>query len=316
MTEPVAYLDGDFVPLPEAKVSIFDLGLVQGATVTEMVRTFRHEPFRLDDHLDRLFGSLRSVGFAFSQSPQEVRRIALEVIRRNAQLVPAWQDFGLVLFVTAGQNLTYVGASGAERARTPTFCVHTFPLPYELWASKYDTGQHLVTPTARQIPADSLDPRIKSRSRLHWYLADQEVRRAHPHAAALLLDRNGNVTETSTGNFLVVRGRTICTPRTETTLCGVSQHVVSELAKRLDLEFRETDLSVDDVQNADEAFVSSTPYCLLPVTRLNDSSIGDGVPGAVFRQLMEAWNELAGLDIMSQMSDGAAARTEENPGAT
>ncbi|NOX54440.1 MAG: branched-chain amino acid aminotransferase [Planctomycetes bacterium] len=311
MTEPIAYLSGQWVPISQARVSVFDLGLVQGASVTEMVRTFGHRPFRLEDHLARLQRSLNAVGFEPVPSTDEFQAIVERVLAHNGKLLPASHDLGIVLFVTAGLNRTYVGAAGAERAKAPTVCVHTFPLPFELWATKLDHGQHLITPATRHIPPDSLDPRIKYRSRLHWYLADRETRGLDPEASALLLDRDGFITETSSGNFFIVRDNELLTPTERTTLPGVSQKVVAELAVHLGLGYRAVDLRVYDVLNADEAFTSSTPYCLLPVTRLNGSPIGDGRPGPVFGRLLDAWSDLVGLNVAEQIRTVAAERTAQ-----
>ena len=308
MKEPVAYLNGEFVPISRAAVSVFDLGLVQGAAVTEMIRTFAHQPFRVEQHLDRLRRSLKAVGFRPSVTMHQLQNIVEEVVDRNAGLISDEQDLGIVLFVTAGQNLTYVGSAGAELARIPTTCVHTFPLPFELWLGKLTDGQHLITPSVRQVPPESLDPRIKVRSRLHWHLADREARLVDPAAGALLLDRDGLITETSSGNFFIVRDGTLVTPTERTTLGGVSQQVVSELAAARGWRLEARDLRVYDVLNADEAFTSSTPYCLLPVTRLNGELIGEGQPGPVFHQLVQDWSNLVGIDIVEQMRTVAAAR--------
>jgi branched-subunit amino acid aminotransferase/4-amino-4-deoxychorismate lyase len=308
MTEPIAYFNGEFVPISQARVWAFDLGLVQGAAVTEMIRTFAHQPFHLDEHLERLFRSLRAVGFPMELSLDQVRSLTLDVLSHNEKLVLEAHDLGIVLFVTAGLNVTYVGLAGLEECRRPTVCIHTFPLPFELWAAKFETGQHLVTPSIRHIPASSLDPKIKSRSRLHWYLADQQAKLADPHAMALALDHEGNVTETSTGNFFLVSGGAIHTPGERSSLGGVSQLVVEQLAQQLGIPYQPADIQMYDVFNAEEAFTSSTPYCLLPVTRFNGRPIGGGRPGQVFARLMDAWKDLVGLDIIAQMRTGAADR--------
>lgn len=182
-------------------------------------------------------------------------------------------------------------------------------MPFELWAEKLNHGQHLVTPSVRHIPPESIDPKIKSRSRLHWYLADQQARLADPHAAALILDRDANIAETSSGNFLIARKGTIYTPGHHSALGGVSQQVVMELAAGLGIDCVAGDLKVYDVLNADEAFTSSTPYCLLPVTRLNGRTIGNATPGPLFRKLMTAWNELVGLDVAEQIHTVASQRS-------
>lgn len=311
MTEPVAWLSGHIVPVSEAKVHVFDQGLVLGASITEMIRTFGHAPFHLDDHLDRLYRSLYAVGFPPVLGVGELEKVVIEIVDRNQRLIPASHDLGIVIFITAGTNLTYVGAAGIEQSRTPTVCVHTFPLPFELWADKCDDGQHLVTPSIRHIPPESLDPKIKSRSRLNWYLADQQARLVDPAAGALVLDRDGNITETSTANFFLVSDGTILTPSPRIALGGVSQKVVMELAAKLGIPTAATELQLYDALNADEAFTSSTPYCMLPVTRINGRKIGSGGRGPIFDRLVAAWNDLVGLDIIGQIRSGAAERSRK-----
>jgi branched-subunit amino acid aminotransferase/4-amino-4-deoxychorismate lyase len=311
MTEPVAWLNGQIVPISEAKLHVFDQGLVLGASITEMIRTFAHTPFHLDDHLDRLYRSLQAVGFPPVLAPKELKSVVLDVVDHNQRHIPAGHDLGIIAFVTAGHNLTYLGMTGVEQSRTPTVCVHTFPLPFELWADKCDDGQHLVTPSIRHIPPESLDPKIKSRSRLNWYLADQQARLVDSSAGALVLDRDGNITETSTANFFLVSNGTILTPSPRIALGGVSQKVVLELAAKLGIPSVAADLQIYDALNAHEAFTSSTPYCMLPVTRINGCQIGTGRRGPIFDRLVAAWNDLAGLDIIGQIRKGAVDRTRK-----
>lgn len=308
MNEPIAYLNGEYIPASEAKLSVFDQGIVQGASVTEMVRTFRHQPFRLDEHLSRLHLSIHCVGFEPSESLDDLKSIASKIVEQNARLIPETHDLGLTMFVTAGDNPTYRGGAIGPPLRTSSVCVHTFPLPFEMWAESYEKGQHLVTPSTRHIPPECLDARIKTRSRLNWYMADREAQLVDPKARALVLDRDGNVTEASTANFLIVVGNCIVVPDPTKSLGGVSQHVVAELAVQLGMQFTTSDLKVYDVLTADEALTSSTPYCLLPVTRVNGKPIGDGNPGPVYRKIMAAWHDLAGLDIIAQMQQGARER--------
>jgi branched-subunit amino acid aminotransferase/4-amino-4-deoxychorismate lyase len=307
--EPIAYLNGQFVPINEAKVSIFDLGLVQAVSVTDMIRTFGHVPFRLDEHISRLERSLKVVGIECGLSQDDLHRLTQEVVTHNAGLIPETHDLGIVLFVTAGTNLTYVGAAGMNDALNPTVCIHTFPLPFELWAQKFETGQHLVTPSIRHIPPDCIDPKIKMRSRMHWYLADRQAKLVDSTAGSLLLDHNGNITETSSANFFLVTDGEIRTPGHAGTLGGLSQQTVAELAEKIGVRCVSTALQPYDVTTADEAFTTSTPYCLLPVTRFNGQPIGEGRPGPMFSKIVAAWNQLVGLDIMDQMRCGATDRT-------
>ena len=307
MTEPIAYLNGQFVPVSKAALSVFDLGIVAGASVTEMTRTFRHVAFRLNEHLDRLEQSLKLVHIDPRLSRDELVSICERVVSENQRLIPADHDLGLIVFVTAGQNLTYLGLSELSRARTPSVCVHSFPLPFELWAERYETGLHLVTTSIGSLPDDVIDSRIKHRSRMHWHLADIQAKKVDPSAMAVLIDQDGFLTETATGNICVVEGATIVTP-SQHVLHGISRDVVADLATSLGLTFVTARVKPDELARASEAFLTSTPHCMLPVTRFNNRPIGQGVPGPVFQQLISAWNNVIGLDIVGQMRDGAKSR--------
>jgi branched-subunit amino acid aminotransferase/4-amino-4-deoxychorismate lyase len=301
MTEPLAYLNGEFVPFSEARLPVSDMGIVHGAAVTEMSRTFRHVSFRLDAHLERLFRSLDYVGFRIGETRETLRSISEQLVAHNAPLLPAGGDLGIVQFVTAGINPTYAGP-GAQR--TPTVCVHTFPLPFELWRERLVTGQHLVTPELRHAPPECFDPHVKSRSRLFWVVADAQARLVDPQAQALVRDVQGNLTETASGNLFLVQNGTLKTPTCQNTLEGVSRAVVLELAQSLNLPAQECVLTLEDALAADEVFTTSTPYCLLPVTRWNGQAIGSGKPGPVAMRLLAAWSEMVGCDIAKQMEGG------------
>ncbi len=307
MTEALVFLNGRMVPASQAHLAIFDAGIVLGATVTEMTRTFHRRPWRLADHLDRLFRSLRYTRMDIGLSKEQLAGISNELVEHNARLLDDG-ELGLIHFVTAGEYPTYAGSAGRAARTTPTVCAHTFPMPFELWANKMRTGAHLVTPSIRHVPPQCCDPKMKYRSRMHYYLADQEARLVDPEASALLLDLAGNVTETSGANFLLVERGTIVSPTTANTLPGISRAMVIELAGKLSIPFVERDIQVHSVMNADEAFTSSTPYCLMPVTRINGVPIGDGKPGTVLRRLLAAWSEEVGLDIEKQIQEGARKR--------
>jgi branched-chain amino acid aminotransferase len=302
MNEPLVFLNGRMIPAPQAHIAIYDAGIVLGATVTEQTRTFYKRPWRMDDHLDRLFRSLRYTRMDIATSKEQLAGISQELIENNARLLEDGGELGLIHFVTAGEHAAYAGMSGRPARTTPTVCVHTFPLPFELWAKKMLTGTHLITPSIRHVPPQCYDPKVKYRSRMHFYLADLEARRIDPEASALLLDLAGNVTETSTANFLIVERGTIVSPTTANTLPGISRAMVIELAAKLGIPFVERDLQVYNVMNADEAFLTSTPYCLMPVTMINGAPIGDGKPGAMTRRLLAAWSAEVGLDIEKQIT--------------
>lgn len=308
MPEPLAYINGRIAPISQVSLPVSDLGIVMGASVTEMARTFRHECFHLRDHVDRLYRSIKHVGFAVDLTPEAFVDLVLELVRINTRLIPKHHDLGVSMFVTAGTSLIYTGAAGRATHKRPTVCVHTFPLPFELWSEKYTLGQHVITPSIRHLPPECLDPKIKARSRMHWYLADEQARLVDPQAIALLLDRDDNITETGTANFLIVQKGRVLTPPPRNTLQGISQQVVAELCEQLKIPFEQRNFQTYDVVNADEAFTSSTPYCILPVTRINGKAIGDARPGPVYGELLRAWDQLVGLEVSGQMITGAAER--------
>jgi branched-subunit amino acid aminotransferase/4-amino-4-deoxychorismate lyase len=303
MPEPLVYLNGRMVPASQAALPIWDAGIVQGATVTEQTRTFRHRPWRLDDHLDRLFDSLRYVCIDPGLSKGEFATISNELVAHNAALVGPDDDLGLIQFATAGEYATYAPAAARPG---PTVCVHTFPLPFALWAKRMREGAHLVTTAVRQLPPQCYDAGMKCRSRMHYYLADREARQVDPEASALLLDLDGHVTETSTANILIVERGAIVSPTTRDVLSGISRQTVIELAAKGGIPFAERDLQLYDLLRADEAFLSSTPYCLMPVTRVNGIPLNRGEVGAVYRRLLAAWSAEVGLDIERQIQEGGS----------
>src|SRR5262249_7654495 len=149
----------------------------------------------------------------------------------------------------------------------------------------------------RNVPPQCWDPQMKCRSRMHYYLAEKEARLADPEAYALLLDLDGHVTETNAANFLMVERGAIVSPPTAKILPGISRATVIELAAKLGIPFVERDVPVFSALSADEAFLSSTPFCLMPVARINGVSVGNGLPGPVYRRLLAAWGREVVLDI-------------------
>src|SRR5262249_10267877 len=152
--------------------------------------------------------------------------IAERVTANNVVELPANTDLALAMVATPGPVFSHL----EKEIRGPTLVVHTAPLPFRRNAALFERGAHLVVPSIRSIPADCVDPRVKQRSRIHWWLAEQEVQAADPDAHALLLDHDGHITETGFANFLIVRDGTIVSPPLSTILNGVSLQVVRELA--------------------------------------------------------------------------------------
>jgi len=301
MDEPVVYLSGRMVPASQASVKIYDGGIVLGATTTECTRTFKHKLYRLEDHVARLYRSLKYMRLDIKMSQEDMMHVSEEVRERNVKLLKPEEDLGLIHFVTPGEFKVYAGSAAGGPPPAPTVCVHTFPMPFYVWADYFRTGAHCWTPSIRHIPPQCIDPKMKYRSRMHYFLADGETHAADPKAVTLLLDLDGNITETSGANFLIAKDGAVLSPTTRNILPGVSRQVVIEMCADLGIPFIERDLQVHDVVNADEALLSTTPYCLAPVTKINGIPIGKGAPGLMFKRLIERWSQLAGLDIVAQI---------------
>jgi branched-chain amino acid aminotransferase len=295
--EPQAFLNGVWIPASAAVVSVGDAGFVLGAAVAEQLRTFAGKLFHLDDHLARLAHSLEIVGVDLGMTTQQLAETARELVARNHPLLEPGDDLGLSVFVTPGSYRTYEPPGPAR----PTVCLHTYPLPFHLWAKKYREGQTLVTTGVEQVPPRCWPAGLKCRSRMHYYLADKEAAAVDPQARALLLDSQGFVTEASTANVLIYNvGEGLVAPPSTKILRGISQSVVMELAGRLGIRRTQRNLTTDDLAAADEVFLTSTPLCLLPVTAFNGRPIGAGRPGKVFDRLLAAWSEMVGVDIAGQ----------------
>lgn len=321
MTEALVYLNGRMVLASQAHVAIYDAGLVMGATVTEQTRTFHRVPYRLEAHLDRFFHALAAVGFEIEETPDDLAAISLTLIEQNARLLPPGEELGLIHFATAGEIAAYSGFergfrhSLVESAQTtvpaaferPTVCAHTFPLDGRRWTAALRHGAHLVIPSIRQIPPECIDPAIKCRSRMHYYLADRLAKAVDRRAWALLLDLHGHITETSSANFLIVERGALVSPKLNETLPGISRATIIELAQRLGVAFIERDVLPSEALAADEAWLTSTPYCLLPVVTIDGTPIGNGKPGPLYRKFMAAWSELVGLDIERQIFESSGA---------
>jgi branched-chain amino acid aminotransferase len=299
MAEPWAYLNGEFLPQSRLHLSVHDAGFVFGATASDLCRTFSHRLFRLADHLNRFRSSCRYTRIPLLLSDSDLSQVAERLVADNAKLLSLEQDLALVMFATPGTIGYYAGQAGGTGNGVPTLCLHTYPLPFQRYVPLFEEGARLVTPSIRRASSAVIDPRAKQRSRLHWWLAEQEAHQTDPAASALLLDDDNHVTETASANFLAVRNGTVLSPPRESILGGISLQTVRELCAELDIRFEERPLSVYDCINADEALLTSTPYCLAGVSRINGVSLP--WPGPVWLSLLERWNHLVAVDIRQQI---------------
>jgi branched-chain amino acid aminotransferase len=297
MEESQAYFNGQWLPASQAAVSLNDAGFVWGATVAEQLRTFGGRLFLLDEHLARLERSLELVGVDPGLGRAEWKALAEEVVERNYCLLEPGDDLRVNIFVTPGLS----SASSSGDPARPTVCLHTGPLPFAHWAEKYHSGQALATTPIEQVPSACWPAELKCRSRMHYFLADRHAARQEPGARALLLDREGCVVEASTANVVIYRRREgLLSPPQAKILHGISLAETFSIARELGMPCGERDLTPGDVASADEVLLTSTPFCLLPVTRLNGRPIAEGLPGPVYHQLLGEWSRRRGVDLVRQ----------------
>ena len=294
----LVYLSGEMLPPDQAKISVFDTAVTLGDTVTESTRTFGHRPFKLDRHIERLYKSLKVSRINAGMAPDEMTAVTLEVLEANLPHVPPHEDVWIVHNISRG-----MGAAAADPTlqRSPaTIIINTAPMILRDWAGFYTEGCHAVTPFSRAIPTQALDARIKNRSRLAYTLAEAEVKLVDPQAQSVILDTDGNVTENKGGNFFIWADGILKTPHARGALAGISRETVLELAGVLGIPTQVVDFQPYDIYTAEEAFFTSTPYCIMPATKFNGLPVGDGAVGPVTLRLLQAWSDLAGLDIVAQ----------------
>jgi branched-subunit amino acid aminotransferase/4-amino-4-deoxychorismate lyase len=291
MNTHVAYANGNWIPAPELTVAVDDVGFLLGATITERLRTFRGQVFRLAEHLRRMRRSLEIIGLDGAAITEELSGVVPELVTRNGGQIAADDDWTIIAFVTPG-------ISGSGR---PTICVHGWPLQFHHWAADYERGLSAIVSDVRQVPDNCWPSVLKCRSRMHYYLAEKRAATRQPGARAILLDQDGYVAESTTANVLVYReGEGLSSPPDDHILVGISLGVVHELAGRLGIPFMRRRLTADELRTADEVMLASTSICLLPVAQCDGKPIGAGTPGPIFQRLLTAWSEMVGVDVAAQ----------------
>ncbi|MDA1347317.1 MAG: aminotransferase class IV [Chloroflexi bacterium] len=291
--ERVAYFNGDIVPESQARVSIRDAGFLLGDAVFDTTRTFGGRIFKLDEHLDRLFNSLKYMRIDPGMSKEQMAGLTMEVLEANLPLIDESDDYWVSQRVTRGER--------SSPDPKPTVLVECLPLPFAQRAKYYVDGLPIMVPSIRRTPPDSVSPRAKLHHYINFVLAELEVKAQAPDSWAVLLDVNGNICEGNGANIFIVKDGVLFTPREQYVLAGISRQTTIELAQELGIELRETDIDLFDAYTADEAFVTSTSFCICPVSSVNGATIGNGaVPGPVTDRLQKAYSGLVGVDIVGQ----------------
>jgi branched-chain amino acid aminotransferase len=296
------WLNGDLVPLSEAKIGIHDPGFQYGDAAFDATRTYNHRPFRLDLYLDRFFASLQGLDIDPGVTREQLKGIIDRVLGANLKLVDEHAELQVVMRCTRGSDYKNVLDSGRPTliVETPTF-LNDAPAYYE--------GVELITSSLRRFGQEVAPPQAKTHFRLNNVLAELEVRRSSPNAKALMLDPVGNVCEGSSWNIAaLVRGR-IVSPKNNC-LPGRAMLTVMECAAKLGIPAAYDDLTLFDVYTSPEAFITGSSYGMYPVRTVDGRTIGTEWPGPLQERLWVEYNEIAGLDVREQSVKYLNARAE------
>ena len=310
MANRVVYWNGCFVPESQARVSIYDSGLVMGDMAFEVSRTCGRRPYRLEDHLRRLYQTLASLDIDPGITLPELADVTLATLAYNLPTEPDDVDWNIIHNVSRGPHPAF-RAAFAEGELRPTVIVSCYPLVEKLaaLADAYTHGVDLAIAQQRALPGSVLPASLKTRSRLHYQLANLDVARRHAGAVPVLLDPNGQLAETTSGNLFLVRGGELCTPAAANVLPGITRQVVLEMAREMRISVHECDLTPDDARLADELFVTSTSIGILHARSFDGVPIADGSAGPVTRRLRAALAADAGIDFAAQAASYAARVT-------
>ncbi len=310
MSNRAVYFNGNYVTEQEARVSIFDSALMFGDMAFEMTRTYGHKPFRLREHLERLYGSLRLLEIDCGLTIDEMEQRTLDTLEKNIPTEGNDVDWQIMHNVSRGPLPVYRTAfpAGLE----PTVTINCWPLITHMggFAKNFDTGVQVVISPQQTIPAHIVDLKAKVRSRMHYQLAINQVARVGKGEWPVLLDPDGFLAEGPGWNIFLVRDGVIFTPEPRNILLGVSRGVIFDLAKNLGIEVRETNLGRYEGLMADEAFCTASTYGMVHVSSFEGQQVGDGQAGPVFTTLINAWKELAGIDFVAQAQDYATRLPE------
>lgn len=277
------YIDGKLYDEADARISVFDHGLLYGDGVFEGIRFYNRRVFRLEEHIRRLYDSARSILLNIPKTPEEMTAAVLETCRANNM------DDGYVrLVITRG-----VGGLGLSPYKCPTPSVIIIAAPLAIYPPEaYRDGLIVATCATRRPTHDTLSPQVKSLNYLNNVMAKVEAMQAGAEEGLMLNDR-GLVAECTADNVFVVRDGAINTPTFAAgALDGITRRAVFDICVNLGITIRETDISRHDMFTADECFLTGTAAEVIAVTKLDQRIIGTGKPGPVTNRVIAAFKEL------------------------
>jgi branched-chain amino acid aminotransferase len=281
--EPKVYIDGTLYPKSEAKISVYDHGLLYGDGIFEGIRVYSGRIFRLKEHVDRLHESAAGIRLQIPLGRKELEQAVLDTVKANGM-----KDAYIRLVVTRGK-----GDLGLDPKKCSGSSIIIIVDEIQLYDEKlYQQGIAIITASTRRISPDMICQRVKSLNYLNSIAAKMEAELAGV-PESLMLSADGYVCECSADNIFIVKRGELLTPSPEfPILLGITRAVVMELAEKKGVPVRELPLILQDVYTADECFLTGTGAELIPVSSVDGRKIGSGKPGPVTGMLLEEFRSL------------------------
>jgi branched-chain amino acid aminotransferase len=269
--ESIAFFEGQYMPLKEARISILDPAVTKSDIVFDVVSVTDRTFFRLDDHVERFENSCRKTRIQPPFSTQEIKRIAAECVNRSG-----FDDACVFMCGTRGQYRAGL-ALGDPRECENGFYAYAVPYYYVVPKERIETGAHMWVVETRRSPNVAIDQTAKNFNRMDLTKGTFEAL-DHGADAAILLSTEGYLAEGAGFNVWIVRGNALVTPG-QNLLEGVTRRTVFDLAKEMRIEAKTANLEPKELFEANEAFLSTTAGAIIPITRVNDRPLGNGTPG-------------------------------------
>lgn len=280
----VGFLSGHWVPHADMRLSVDDLGFRQGVTAVERLRTYGGRLFAIDAHLARWQWSTSSLGIRPLPSLEETKDHLEELLCRNQVFVERERETGVTLFATPGT------ADGSG----PSIGIHLNRLNHEKIEFHRQHGQAIVVTDVRQPPSASWPRSIKTRCRIHYYLADAFAAQHCPDSLGVLIDDDGSITETSSCNIAIVKQGEVLSPLSDRVLAGVTQSVIELLAWQASVSWRRTAISAEELVTAEEILLMGTDGGIWFANSVGNCAIAGATPGELYLTLRDHFDRLVG----------------------
>jgi len=274
-----AYVDEQFVPIAEAKISILDWGFLHSDATYDVAHVWKGKFFRLDDHIDRFLSGIDKLHMSIRHKRGDLRSILIDCVKKSGL-----QDAYVEMICTRGMP-----KPGSRDPRECTNRFFAFAIPF-VWIAnpeKQKKGLHLIVSRLQRIPPESVDPAVKN---YHWLDMVMGLFEAYDRGGetAVVVDVQGNLIEGPGFNIFAVKDRTITTPA-RGVLEGITRRTAIEIATDHGYEVIQHNLAADDARTADEVFATSTAGGIMPITKIDGRTISSGMPGSVTQELQERY---------------------------